>query len=695
MELASSLDETTRIIRSISDSSIVRSDSLCSLTNVNTDSELTVEAAEDYSALDDNIFETTTPPEQQFLLSPGRPPRLPELITFSPSALKYVGKTASACADFNKYTAIGDKYQMRFKMIKCNQRLVRTILHSYGFEQCSQKNPNFNLLWTSSHLKPHILRALTPWQRINHFPRSFELTRKDKLYENIARARQKFGDAFDFIPNFYITPQDISLFSAACATSNCTKPFIVKPIASSRGAGIFIVQKPNEIPLKSKMLVSEYIDNPLLISGHKFDLRIYVLVTSFHPLTAYVYNDGLTRFASEKYSNSSSTYDQQLSHLTNYSLNKLSDSFIRNERADAEDSGHKWTIGGLLRKIEADGVDARLLMVRIEDLIIKALLSVQGAISAACRSNLVYSRCCFELFGFDVLIDDKLKPWLLEVNLSPSLTCDSPLDLYLKSRLICDCLTLAAIPLVSRRNAEATGQHTAKKIPVSRDIILRHALKLKRGAVLSGRDLSSYNAQKRTRSYEHKAKCHLQRFKTESNRKGGFVCIFPRENSWQLYSELMDDVGAEKWDQRLHEDLYGMSSMNLANCQLAKQAHRELMDCTKFTTASHLSQNVQQLLSSSLRDVESYMKRLTNPGKKYAVKLPRIRNSARKRTKSFEDTEELKKGNCAEKQMDDSLPPTSDLALYRAKICSEESKKGNLPIADEALLCGFQEATPA
>lgn len=39
---------------------------------------------------------------------------------------------------------------------------------------------------------------------------------------------------------------------------------------------------------------------------------------------------------------------------------------------------------------------------------------------------------CFEMLGFDVMIDTDLKPWLLEVNLSPSLACDSPIDLKIK-----------------------------------------------------------------------------------------------------------------------------------------------------------------------------------------------------------------------------------------------------------------------
>lgn len=57
--------------------------------------------------------------------------------------------------------------------------------------------------------------------------------------------------------------------------------------------------------------------------------------------------------------------------------------------------------------------------------------------------------CLFsELYGFDILIDSHLKPWLLEVNLSPSLGCDTPLDVRLKSAMLADLLTLIGIPAV-------------------------------------------------------------------------------------------------------------------------------------------------------------------------------------------------------------------------------------------------------
>ena len=78
------------------------------------------------------------------------------------------------------------------------------------------------------------------------------------------------------------------------------------------------------------MLASRYLANPHLINGFKYDLRIYVLVTSFNPLKVYIYNDGLVRFATEKYSNDLKNLSKKFVHLTNFSVNKKNPKFIKN-----------------------------------------------------------------------------------------------------------------------------------------------------------------------------------------------------------------------------------------------------------------------------------------------------------------------------------------------------------------------------
>lgn len=74
-------------------------------------------------------------------------------------------------------------------------------------------------------------------------------------------------------------------------------------------------------------IVQKYIRKPALHNGHKYDFRIYVLITSvISPMTIYLYNDGLVRLASERY-DPGKNLDDPFVHLTNYSLNKNSTNF--------------------------------------------------------------------------------------------------------------------------------------------------------------------------------------------------------------------------------------------------------------------------------------------------------------------------------------------------------------------------------
>ena len=106
--------------------------------------------------------------------------------------------------------------------------------------------------------------------------------------------------------------------------------WIVKPANSSRGRGIYIIDDVNDLNIDELSVISRYITNPLLINGHKFDLRVYVTVTSYEPLRIYVYKEGLARFASETY-NTRATKSNKFMHLTNYSINKKNENFVANE----------------------------------------------------------------------------------------------------------------------------------------------------------------------------------------------------------------------------------------------------------------------------------------------------------------------------------------------------------------------------
>lgn len=347
--------------------------------------------------------------------------------------------------------------QYFFKMANSDVKLIRYTLEDNGFREIANTN-TWTIMWHGGAIKSNIYQSLTRYQKVNHFPRSHEITRKDLMYKNLAKMQVLHGArAFDFVPKTYIMPQDAGQLEYEMNLIEAT--WIVKPSASSQGKGIFLTTKFSDVPKKDHV-VSQYIENPLLIDGLKFDLRIYVAITCFNPLRIYIYKDGLVRFATQKYNGSSK--GSRFMFLTNYSVNKYSEKFVENDNAVNDGQGSKWSIKALRKLFIEQGIDDEKLWVKIHDLVIKAILSIEGLVFAGCEMHLPYRTNCFELLGFDVLIDDTLNPWLLEVNLSPSMNCDAPIDQKIKGEMISDLFSLSGIVSIGqRKNNHGNAQNKA------------------------------------------------------------------------------------------------------------------------------------------------------------------------------------------------------------------------------------------
>lgn len=114
-------------------------------------------------------------------------------------------------------------------------------------------------------------------------------------------------------------------------------------------------------------------------------------------------------------------------HLTNYAINKHHDDY---ESGDEDNTGHKRHLDYILNYILEKHNDDTI-WEKIKDLICKTLITVEPSLAHTYRSNRpndMENSICFEVLGFDVMIDAKLRPWLLEVNHSPSFNTDSDLD---------------------------------------------------------------------------------------------------------------------------------------------------------------------------------------------------------------------------------------------------------------------------
>ena len=124
-------------------------------------------------------------------------------------------------------------------------------------------------------------------------------------------------------------------------------------------------------------------------------------------------------------------------HLTNYSINKRSKDFIKDELC-----GHKRSLKQVFEMLQKEfNIDLDDLWGKIKDLIIKSIISVLPSLQhiyKSCQSEDIANNMCFELLGFDVLLDSNFKPFLLEVNHSPSFDTDTDFDLRIKKTMFTD-----------------------------------------------------------------------------------------------------------------------------------------------------------------------------------------------------------------------------------------------------------------
>ncbi|XP_045757225.1 tubulin polyglutamylase TTLL5 isoform X5 [Mirounga angustirostris] len=580
----------------------------------------------------------------------------------------------------NNIRVIGERYHLSYKIVRTDSRLVRSILTAHGFHEVHPSSTDYNLMWTGSHLKPFLLRTLSEAQKVNHFPRSYELTRKDRLYKNIIRMQHTHGfKAFHILPQTFLLPAEYAEFCNSYSKDR--GPWIVKPVASSRGRGVYLINNPNQISLEENILVSRYINNPLLIDDFKFDVRLYVLVTSYDPLVIYLYEEGLARFATVRYDQGAKNIRNQFMHLTNYSVNKKSGDYVSCDDPEVEDYGNKWSMSAMLRYLKQEGRDTTALMAHVEDLIIKTIISAELAIATACKTFVPHRSSCFELYGFDVLIDSTLKPWLLEVNLSPSLACDAPLDLKIKASMISDMFTV--VGFVCQDPAQRAS--TRPIYPTFESSRRNPFQKPQRSRPLSASDAEMKNLVGSAREKvpgklggsvlglsmeEIKV---LRRVKEENDRRGGFIRIFPTSETWEIYGSYLEHKTSMNY----------MLATRLFQDRLAADGAPELkVESMNSKAKLHAALYERKLLSLEVRKRRRRSSRLRAMRPKYPVITQPAEMNVKTETES-EEEEEVALDNEDEEQEASQEESAGSLGENQAKytpsltVMVENSPKEN------------------
>ncbi|XP_040497565.1 tubulin polyglutamylase TTLL5 isoform X10 [Ursus maritimus] len=607
----------------------------------------------------------------------------------------------------NNIRVIGERYHLSYKIVRTDSRLVRSILTAHGFHEVHPSSTDYNLMWTGSHLKPFLLRTLSEAQKVNHFPRSYELTRKDRLYKNIIRMQHTHGfKAFHILPQTFLLPAEYAEFCNSYSKDR--GPWIVKPVASSRGRGVYLINNPNQISLEENILVSRYINNPLLIDDFKFDVRLYVLVTSYDPLVIYLYEEGLARFATVRYDQGAKNIRNQFMHLTNYSVNKKSGDYVSCDDPEVEDYGNKWSMSAMLRYLKQEGRDTTALMAHVEDLIIKTIISAELAIATACKTFVPHRSSCFELYGFDVLIDSTLKPWLLEVNLSPSLACDAPLDLKIKASMISDMFTVVGFVCQDPAQRASTRPiyptfESSRRNPFQKPQRPVSAQFQSSDAKLRSRPLSASDAEMKNLVGSAREKVPgklggsvlglsmeeikvLRRVKEENDRRGGFIRIFPTSETWEIYGSYLEHKTSMNYmlATRLFQDRGNpRRSLLTGRTRLAADGAPELkVESMNSKAKLHAALYERKLLSLEVRKRRRRSGRLRAMRPKYPVITQPAEMNVKTETES-EEEEEVALDNEDEEQeasQEESAGPLGeDQAKYTPSltVMVENSPKEN------------------
>ncbi|CDW55683.1 tubulin polyglutamylase TTLL4 [Trichuris trichiura] len=333
---------------------------------------------------------------------------------------------------------------IRRKLLWCSSTLFPKIVKKMLIEHATEPWVGY---WGQRHKVSDFVK-LMPFQKVNHFPGNFLLGRKDRLCLSLDQMAKRWKkEEFGFAPETFILPrQRRALLARMKRNSGNCGVFILKPPSSSRGKGIRLTNKTWNIPEHKPLIVQRYITNPFLINGFKFDLRLYVLVSCWKPLRAYIYEEGIVRFASCKYTADVSSLHNQYVHLTNFSINKNAADLAD---VDLDSSELKWTLSQFWSYLSEKGIDNSTLVVKILDLVIKALISCESPINALMSKMMAASFMAYELYGFDILIDSELRPWLIEVNISPSVRCSNEVDCAVKTSLVQDVLNISGVQVPS------------------------------------------------------------------------------------------------------------------------------------------------------------------------------------------------------------------------------------------------------
>lgn len=290
------------------------------------------------------------------------------------------------------------------------------------------------------------------WKIHNKIEGNSCLVNKKSLLSNMSEYYKGMSkNVFEYLPlTFHITSYED--FTAFKRETQGDEIWILKPGENSnRGKGIKLYKSIDEMERELEQnpyshsrtyVIQKYVKKPFLINKRKFDIRCFALVTYYNGVVqGYFYNEGYLRTSSKEFS--LKDLADKHTHLTNDAIQKKSEDYGKFEK------GNKLSFKHFQKYL--DGIS-----VSLQTGILPGIRNIVKD-TVKCLALNVQTLNSFEVFGYDFLIDDRLKPWLLEVNTNPCLELSCPLLARLIPEMLDNSLAIALDPLFPQPITDKRG----------------------------------------------------------------------------------------------------------------------------------------------------------------------------------------------------------------------------------------------
>ena len=233
---------------------------------------------------------------------------------------------------------------------------------------------------------------------------------------------------------------------------------------------------------------------------------------SLDPLRIYVHENGLVRLATEQYNDNFDDISNRYAHLTNFSINKNGNFKVTNDLSQ-DGKGNKWTHRPFWPWLKENGFNPDEIRNKIDDAFVTVIMASREIFLT--QQN---HRNSFELFGFDVMLDDKGEIYILEVNVTPALGTSSELDYFVKSPVVRDLFNIGLIPKPS------------DKVDISYNLFKNEDKEYKPESSMAA----------------------IYEYELAQKRLGMFRCVYPTKDRVQRLGPLLEkhsnlDVALENW----------------------------------------------------------------------------------------------------------------------------------------------------